>query len=243
MSNIAFHTGALFILGAGGSPLRIATMQETSFDFKGDAKKLMGENQFSVDSAVGAIDITAKAKTGQLDPEATNELFFGKTITSGAMVLEDGELGTVLAGKYTVTAGEDIEENLGVRDAITGRNLKQVKAVPAAGEYRVDLATGEYSFHVSQDDKKVIIDYMRADITGKKIVMTNELAGTTTSFRGIFAKKYRDGRKLTMICPKCTCDSTQFSFKQNDYTMPDFSFALSTDERGVAFEWHWSTAA
>lgn len=240
MSNILFHTGALYISGDGKTPRRIMTMQETSFDFKGDLKKLMGEKQFAADSVVGTVDITAKAKTGQLDPDAFNDLFFGKTVTKGATVLVENEIGTVLLAKYTAAAGVAFSENLGIRDVDSGTVLKLVTGAPAAGEYSVNAATGEYTFNAGMTGKKVQVDYLKTDAAGSSLIVTNQLAGSTINFRGIFAKTFRDGRKLTMICRHCVCDSVQFGFKQNDYTMPDFSFSLNAGDDDVPFEWHWS---
>jgi len=46
---IVFHSGALFAknTAANSTPIRVATLQEVSFDFKASNKELFGENQFA----------------------------------------------------------------------------------------------------------------------------------------------------------------------------------------------------
>ena len=244
MSNILFHTGSLYISGKGKTPRRIMTIQETNFEFKGELTKLMGEKQFAVDTAVGSIDITAKAKNGQLDPEVFNSLFFGQTVQGNAKVLVENETAFVKEGKCLVRAGNRFAENLGVRDLDSGQVLTLTSsAIPEDGQYTVNQMSGEYTFAPSLEGIKISIDYLINDAEGNSLIITSKLAGTTVNFRGIFAKTYRDGRKLTMICRHCVCDSLQFGFKQNDYTLPDFSFALNAGDDDIPFEWHWTTVA
>ena len=54
--SIIFHSGEVKVISRASpfsTPRDLLTIQETSFDFKGDLKKLMGEGQFAVDAAVG----------------------------------------------------------------------------------------------------------------------------------------------------------------------------------------------
>lgn len=232
-NNIAFHSGSLYIIRQGiavPQPVKLMTVQETSFDFKGDTKELMGENQFSVDVAVGSIKITGKCKHGQLDPKAMNELFFGQTIAVGSRVLVQNELATVATASITAAAGVNFDTDFGVTNTATGEVYTRVASGPTAKQYSLNVATGVYTLNATENGNVLSIDYIKRDTTGgTQLTLNNQQAGATVTFKGVFTKKYRDGRILTLELAQCVADSLQFAAKLNDYVLPEFNFGAFAD--------------
>lgn len=231
--NILFHSGALYVINTGialPTPRRLATVQETSFDFKGDVKELMGENKFAVDVATGSIKITGKAKGGQVDPAFMNEMFFGQTMTTGSRILVQNELVTVASAAATAAAGANYDTDMGVTNTVTGEVYTRVASAPAAKQYTINVATGVFAFNATENGNVLSIDYIKRDAAnGSTLTLNNTLAGASVIFKGVFTKKYTTGHVLTMELQQCIADSMQFATKINDYAMPEFNFSAFAD--------------
>ena len=102
--NIQFGTGVLYGLPNSGNlatnptPYRFGVLQEANVDFKGDLKKLYGQQQFAVAKARGKIDVTVKAKLAVVDPNMLNQLYFAQTSAAGITLVSDSEAATVPSG-------------------------------------------------------------------------------------------------------------------------------------------------
>lgn len=231
MADIIFHSGELIAIPrvANPTPRTIMTIQETSFDFKGDVKKLMGEGQYAVDAAIGSIEIGCKCKNGQLDLAAVNDLFFGKTIAANGEELVKNESITVAAGVATLAGGAQTVQDLGIFNAATGLQYKRVATAPTAGQY-VWGASGALTFNVSENAQLLLASYLKNNTTTmQSISLTNDVAGTTTTIKGFFSKKFRDGRQLNIHLYNLIVPGINFGFKLNDYTMPEFSMEVFAD--------------
>lgn len=242
--NFAFHTGYLFIVGAGAlaTPRRIGTLQEVSFSFKGTNKSLTGEMQFA--EAVGRSDvkITGKAKTGKFSADAFNDIFFSQQVEAGHKAVVYDEERTIDNNTFTVAAGANIAQDLGVAYKLTGVQLTRVASSPAAGQYTVNMATGAYSFHESDEDKAVLVTYVRTvSDAGKTIPIVNMLAGEAPTFQGIFFNKFQ-GKSIYLKLNALVSDSLDFGFKSGDFAMPDFGFEAQADANGNVGEYSQSEA-
>lgn len=231
MPDIVFHSGQLVAIPktANPTPKQIMTIQETSFDFKGDLKKLMGEGQFAVDAAIGTIEIGAKCKNGELDLATINDLFFGKTIVANGEELIRGETITVAAGAATLSAGALTLQDLGIFNSVTGKQYTRVATAPTAGQY-VWGANGALNFNVSENAQVLLANYVRNNITTmQSMVLTNDVAGSTVTLQAMFSKKFRDGRQLNLRFYNVIVPGINFGFKLNDYTMPEFNMEVFAD--------------
>jgi hypothetical protein len=245
MADILFHSSTLIAIPktANPTPREIMTIQESSFQFKGDVKKLMGEKQFAIDAAVGSQEVSIKCKNGQLNPQALNDLFFNQTIATGGEKYVEKEQVTVTGAAATVAGGANFLENLGLVNKATGKVYQRVASAPAAGQYTVGAA-GAYTFNATENTNVLLISYVQTDATlSSSITMANQLAGTTVSLQAIFHKKYRDGRQLNLRFFNVICPSIDFGFKLNDYAMPDFTLEVFEDPiSGQVFKKSWTTA-
>jgi hypothetical protein len=109
--NLQFGSGVLYALPNAGNlaanptPYKFGVLQESSVEFKGDIKKLFGQQQFPVAKARGKIDVSGKAKLAVIDVGMLNQLYFGQTSAAGVTQLAVDEAQNVPAvATFIVTA-------------------------------------------------------------------------------------------------------------------------------------------
>ena len=243
MADIIFHSGEIKVISrasAIATPRDLLTIQETSFDFKGDIKNLMGEGQFAVDSAVGSIEISMKCKNGQLNPTTFADIYFGKSIAQNGEMYVKAEPITVAAGTATLAGGALSAQDLGVYNSVTGLQYTRVANAPAAGQY-VWGANGVLTFNVSENAQVLLASYIKTDnTTMQSFTANNELAGTTVTLEAFFHKKMRDGRQFNMHFYNVIIPSLNFAYKINDYTMPDFTMQAFADPVKGVYRTSWT---
>lgn len=235
---IAFHSGALFVkdTAANSTPYQVATLQEVSFDFKASNKSLFGENQFAEAVGRGNVTITGKAKSGRFNGALLNQVFFkqpsANTLTNAKLLALD-EGGTVASATITVTNSANFSEDLGVQLASTGEAYTRVASAPAAKQYSVNETTGVYTFNASENGNALKLSYLyKTTATGAGTqLITNQQAGEAPTFRGIFTQKFQS-QTMTLILNALVSESLGFAFKNEDFAMPEFSFAAQVDSTG-----------
>ncbi len=239
---ISFHSGVLFAKGTGANPgsIRVATLQETSFDFKASNKELFGENQFAEAIGRGNVKISGKAKTGRFNGALMNQVFFqqpSSSLLAQAKLLALDEAGTVATATVTVANAANFLEDLGVQNPATGETYTRVAATPAAKQYTVNEATGVYTFNASENATALGFSYLyKTTATGAKTLsINNQPAGEAPTFRAIFSQKFQ-GKTLTLTLNALVAESLAFGFKAEDFSMPDFAFAAQADALGVVGE-------
>lgn len=240
---IAFHSGALFVkdTAANPTPYQVATLQEVSFDFKASNKSIFGENQFAEAVGRGNVAITGKAKTGRFNGALLNQIFFAQPSanqTTGAKLLALNESGTVATTTITVLNAANFAEDLGVSNPTTNKAYKRVASAPAASEYSVNEATGVYTFNAAENTNVLSLSYLyKTTATGSgTLALTNQLAGDAPTFRGIFVQKFQT-KTMTMILNALVAESLGYGFKNEDFAMPEFSFAAQVDSNGALGEY------
>lgn len=239
---ISFHSGVLFAksTAANAASIRVATLQETSFDFKASNKELFGENQFAEAIGRGNVKISGKAKTGRFNGALMNQVFFqqpSSSLLAQAKLMALDEPQTVATLTATTTNAANFLEDLGVQNASTGAQYTRVASAPAAGQYSVNEATGVYTFASGENGNNVLISYLyKTTATGAKTLsINNQPAGEAPTFRAIFSQKFQ-GKTLTLTLNALVAESLAFGFKAEDFSMPDFAFAAQADSLGVVGE-------
>lgn len=236
MPEIVFHSGKLIAIPkntATPTPRQLMTIQETSFDFKGDLKKLMGEGQYAVDAAIGSVEISLKCKNGQLNMRTVNELFFAKTIVGSGEEFVENEVITVAAGTATLTAGALTLQDYGVTNRVTGVQYTRVASAPAAGQY-VFGAAGVLTFNTTENANALLVNYVKSNTTTlESFDLTNDVAGSTVTVEAFFHKKMRDGRQFNLHFYNLIVPSLSFAAKLNDYVMPEFTMEAFANAANV----------
>lgn len=236
MAQFSFGAGSLYgISTASGTPtpVKFGTLQEVSIETSFNTKELYGSLQFPVAIARGTGKVSGKAKFGQINGAIFNELFFGLTLTTGQVNTVTGESASIPATPYQVTVANaaTFGTDLGVLFSLTGLPLVKVAATPTTGQYSVS-ALGVYTFAAADTLLGVSISYTyNVTATGKKMVISNQVLGTTPFFACYFNTVY-NGKNVNFQLPLCTSSKLSFATKLEDFVIPELDFSAFADASG-----------
>src|SRR6185503_9658169 len=133
--------------------------------------------------------VTGKAKFARIFGAIFGDLFFGQTPATGQLTVSESEAATVPASTpYTVTVANAASyvDDLGVFYAAgvnAGNRFTRVTTPAAAGQYSVNPATGIYTCSAADASAPLLVSYAYNLSTGKKLVVTNQLMGSTPVFK------------------------------------------------------------
>lgn len=238
--NLQFGSGVLFGVPNAGNlatdptPQRFGILQEVSVEFKGDLKKLYGQNQFPVAKARGKIDVTCKGKIATLDPTMLNQLYFAQTGSAGIMRIADLESHTPAASITPTLAPTSAPiTDYGVVNFDTGLNMVKVASTPAVGQYSFTQQTGStaasYTFNASETASKVLLSYLYPDAThGVTIALSNQLMGYAPEFQAFMYNNFRN-KFFGLQLNSCVMGTLGIPSKQEDFWICDIDFDASTD--------------
>jgi hypothetical protein len=233
VTQYVFGTGQLYAMPVGGgAPLQFGALQDVSVEFSGDIKMLYGQFQFPLDVARGKTKIEGKASTGNIDVDAFNTIFFDQTVSTGEKVRANNEADSIPAtpGPYTIEVANaaDFVMDLGVFDVLTGAQMRQVAASPAAGQYTVSSA-GVYTFASADQGKAVLLNYIyESASTGRTLDINNELMGQTPLFQMVLTQLYK-AKTFTLVLYSCVSDKMSLPLKQDDHLISELSFSAQSD--------------
>ena len=217
------------------TPVRLAAVQEFSFEFSGDLKEFYGKGRYALDVAQGKVKASGKLKGAILDGRSLDTLFFGSGLNlPGSMV----EL-------YADTTGVPIPANtpptppmsgVYLEDAgvmVDGVALVRVASAPTAGQYALAV-DGTYTFAAADAGKTAYISYRYSytSASAKRIAFNNLPMGATPRFRLVYCTKYK-GKSMyldlfSVVAPKLNL----FGAKNEDYSVPELDFSAQTDASG-----------
>ncbi len=253
MPNTLFGAGVIWgtpLTDASGgaiavpTPLMIGILQDVSIDISFDSKMLHGTGQFPIAAGRGKGKITGKAKFAQVNGLLLNSLFFGQTMSSGALLADSRDLTGVAipSTPFTITPvtgavpARTWVADLGVRDA-GGNAMTRVASAPTTGQYSV--AAGVYTFAAADVGQTVFIAYQyTATVTGAKSSTVSNLAmGPTPTFRCDFFNSFGASNSLTLTLYACTSNKLSLSTKMEDFLIPEFAFDAFADANGRVLQW------
>ena len=218
---------------ANATPINFGLVQEVTTDLQFNVKELYGQFQFPIAVARGTAKFTAKAKVARISPIAIGTLFFGIMPTTGQIATAFGEAGVIPTTPYQLTAanGATFVDDLGVVFSATGLPLTKVASAPSTGQYSV-TNVGVYTFAAADTTKGVLLNYTYTiAATGFKIPITNQLIGTTPTFKCNLFTTF-GGQQLTANFPNCTSNKFAFGTKIEDFVIPEFDFHIFADAAG-----------
>ena len=244
---LAFGAGALWgnrtdVTGSGIGPDQFGILQDVQIDWDWQTKELWGQFQFPVDIARGQGKITGKAKFARIFGAIYGDLFFGQAPATGQLTVSENEAATVApTSPYTVTVAgaANYVDDLGVFYAAgtnAGNRFTRVTTPAAAGQYSVNFATGIYTFSAVDSNASLLISYLYNSIAGKKLVVTNQLMGTTPTFKATFyTAKTTQGTPagLALVLNACTATKLSLPTKVDDYEIQEFDFSAFADATGT----------
>ncbi len=235
---------------ANATPVNFGLVQEVTIEETATIKELTGQYQRPVAIARGTIKTTGKAKVARISGIAFASLYYGVTPQLGQIATSYAEGPTAIPGssgqyQITVTNSATYVDDAGVINAETGIPMQLVSANPAAGQYTVDTTTGVYTFSSADNlaGVKVLISYTYAiSSSGQKIQVTNQLLGTTPTFKAKFYTTFQ-GQAVSLQLNNCTSNKLTFGTKLEDFTMPEFDFSCFADAAGNVMTWSFAEAS
>jgi hypothetical protein len=238
-SGLMFGTPLLNAAGAAvanPTPLLFGVLQESEVEFKFDLKKLYGQSQFPVAVGRGQGSVSGKAKWADIYAAALETLVFGIAGTSGLTAAVYDTVGaTIPSSPFTITPtvpnSGTWQADLGVISVATGRPFTRVASAPAAGQYSV--AAGVYTFAAADTGQSVYINYRytATSTVARRVPVTNQPMGLAPSFRLDLYTTFQ-GESCIITLNNCISDGLKMSNKNDDFTVPEFSFEAFADAGG-----------
>jgi hypothetical protein len=238
---LSFGSGAVWgertdVTGSGIGPRQFGVLQDIQVDFDWTDKELYGQFQFPVAIARGQGKISGKAKFAQILGLLYSDLFFGTTVATGQFAVAQYEAQIVPASTpFTVTVANaaSFNDDLGVAYAATGERFNRVTTPTSAGQYSVNFATGIYTFSSADDNAALLISYTYNLATnGSKLTLTNQLMGTTPTFKATFYTTY-SGKGTALRLNACTANKLSLPTKIDDWTIHELDFMAFADASGT----------
>lgn len=244
---LAFGAGALWgnrtdVTGAGIGPDQFGILQDVQIDWDWTTRELWGQFQFPVDIARGQGKITGRAKFARIFGAIYGDLFFGETPAAGQLTVAENEAAVVPAtSPYTVAVASaaTYSDDLGVYYASggdAGNRFTRVTTPSAAGQYSVNSANGIYTFAAADAGAGLMISYLYGTLSGRKLALTNQLIGTTPTFKATFyTRKTTQGvpAGLSLVLNACTATKLSLPSRIDDYEIQEFDFSAFADPTGA----------
>ena len=219
------------------TPMGLGVLQNIKLTLGADIKSLYGIDQWAVDTAIGKRSIKGSFEFAQISNLLMSQLFFGDAVTAGDVVTTTypGEAHTVPASSvYTITVTNAADTPLvdyGVTYAATGISLENVGAgsLTAAGQYKVNLSTGVYTFDSADASAAVLINYSwtPASPAGTTLTAATHPMGWGPLIALNLVFPY-EGGGLGFYLPNVRLGKIDVATKLEDYTM------YTTDYEGFA---------
>jgi hypothetical protein len=238
---LSFGSGAVWgertdVTGSGIGPRQFGILQDIQIEFDWTDKELYGQLQFPLAIARGQGKITGKAKFAQILGLLYSDIFFGVTAASGQFAVAQLEAATVPASPtYTVTVANaaSYNDDLGVVYAATGKRFNRVATPSSAGQYSVNFATGVYTFSAADASTGLLLSYTyNVATSGSKVAITNQLMGTTPTFKATFYSTY-GGSGTALRLNACTASKLSLPTKIDDWTINELDFMAFADASGT----------
>jgi len=219
------------------TPVALGVLQNIKLTLGADIKSLYGIDQWAVDTAIGKRSIKGSFEFAQISNLLMSQLFFGDAAAAGTVdtTTYPGESHTLPASPtaQTVTVTNEALTPLvdyGVTVAATGVALTAVTGTPGAGQYKVNLATGVYTFDpaFSLAGDAVLINYSWTPASGGSTLtaQTHPMGwGPLIALNLVFPY---EGGGLGFYLPNVRLGKIDIATKLEDYTM------YTTDYEGFA---------
>jgi hypothetical protein len=238
---LSFGSGALWgertdLTGSGVGPRQFGVLQDIQIDFDWTDKELYGQLQFPVAVARGQGKISGKAKFAQILGLLYSDIFFGVTAATGQFAISELEAAVVPGViPYTVPVANasSYVDDLGVVYAANGTRFNRVTTPSAAGQYSINFASGIYTFAAADANAAVLVSYTyNITTSGNKLMLTNQLMGTTPTFKATFYTTY-SGEGIALRLNACTANKLSMPTKIDDWTINELDFMAFADASGT----------
>lgn len=233
MPQYHFGLGGLYLTpsGANPTPVQVGVLSDVSIDINYDLKELRGQYQVAVDVARGPLKITGKSKNAAIAAGLLLAALGGGSVTTGSKLGITGEVGVIPTTPFqlTVAQGATYYEDLGVVDLTAGKQLVRGATATGTGVYAVNPATGQYTFHTSDQGHNVAFSYAYTGAAvGKTVSLLNQVMGASTPFI-LSAYNIYGGKGFGFRFPAAHIPKLALAMKAEAYTEQDVEFFVVQD--------------
>ena len=228
------------------TPQQVGVIQNIKFSLGAEIKTLFGQNQWPVDSAIGKRTIKGSFEFAQISNALMSQLFTGDTVTAGGDETKVNDPYTIPASvAYTVTVAPPFSgvffADFGVSYAATGVPFTNVGSgsLTGAGQYKVNLSTGVYTFDVADASAAVLISYQYSQSTvGNTLSAANHQMGygPVLGLDVWFAyEQNATAGGIGFYFPNVRLGKIDATTKIDDYTMYSTDFEAFAGAAGIPF--------
>lgn len=224
------------------TPLGFGVLQNLKLTLGADIKSLYGQSQWAVDSAIGKRSIKGSFEFAQISNLLMQQLFFSDAIVAGTESTSPfpGELHQVPASStYTITVTNAASPivDFGVTYQATGFPLENIGSgsLTAAGQYKVNLATGVYTFDIADASAEVLVNYQYpVSGTGNTLAVQAHPMGFGPIVGLNLVFPY-EGGGIGFWIPNARLGKIDIATKLDDYAMYTADFEGFAGPAGVPF--------
>lgn len=227
---------------ANPTPLGLGVLQNVKMTLGAEIKSLYGNSQWAVDSAIGKRSIKGSFEFAQISNILMSQLFFADSTEAGTQVTVPfpGELHQVPAtSTYTVTVSNALEPitDFGVTYQASGLPFENVgsASLTAAGQYKVNLTTGVYTFYSADASAEVLINYSYPESgQGDTLVVESHSMGWGPVVGLNLVFPY-EGGGIGFWVPNSRLGKIDIATKLDDYAMYTVDFEAFAGAAGTPF--------
>lgn len=188
--------------------------------------------------ATDTVTVEGQTFTAVASSPSTGEFEVGSTIAQSitnlvALINSDPAINTNYTATATATTFTLTENSAG------GGNTPAVITVSGTGVITSGTATTstpgstlKIVFAPADDGLAIQYQYDYTVATGKSVEIKNAMMGTAPVFEVEFYAAL-DGNPITVVLNNCTSEKLTMNFKNEDFTIPDFSFSAFSDAADV----------
>jgi len=237
-----FGAGRAFLTGTytNPTPMRLATPQSQSIDFKRKVESLFGENQLAEAVAAGEMEVTGKVEYSKTVARVLADAMFGDTSTAGTYAQANRETGTVPGSSsyvITVANASTFGFDLGVVNATTGVIYSCVAAGSEVAGTSYSLGTGankgKYTFALGDANANVLISYGYTVATGgETISLANQAQGPSTSFQATHVLPWGAEQDM-FVFYNCIASTSSISAKKSGFGSSTLDYMAAVNSSGI----------
>ena len=228
---IHFAEGHLFYLPsadqADQTPLQIGRLLQTSIDM--DAALIPVSSQFQVpvkfNRTVGSIK--GQSKMATLDGRLINELYFGGSLTTGALRTVINNTATPGSTTYTpAPPSGTFAFDMGLVYDATGVALALVTTSPLQGQYTV--SGGVYTLNSADAAAVLRVSYAYNATTGTRLTLANQFMQFAPRFGALLRGEF-GGNQFSAWFKACSAARLGLLNPVDRYDEPNFGFEVCAD--------------
>ena len=218
------------------TPIRAATPQSQSVDFKRKTESLVGENMLPEAVAAGEMEIAGKVEYAKAVARIMADLMFGDGSSTGSYNLANQEAGTVGATTpyhYSPVNVATFIADGGVKNATTGAIYACVAPGSEVAGKSYSVSAGIYQFAATDASANILVSYVYSISTaGETISLLNQMQGPGTSFQAVHTFLWGAEQDM-IILNSCVASANSIAAKKSGFGTNSLDYVAGVNSSGV----------